>query len=229
MAQGIEAGTVLPSERELTKAYGVSRGTLREALRILESHGFLTIRQGSNGGPVLQPPEDVNLVGTLSFVLKLRGTSLSQVVEARLIVEPLTAGLAASRATEEEIAEMGELVKLMARESENEFAFFEYNKDFHEMVASMAKNPPLAAFATAISSIIDGHRAGVEYTSRRLMAVNKSHERLFEAICARDPQRARNEAEEHLREFRAYLEHKYPDLILSLGLTSDASGYESVP
>jgi DNA-binding FadR family transcriptional regulator len=213
LSQRIKPGTTLPPERELTEAYGVSRGTLREALRILESYGLITVRTGPGGGPVVQPVQIAGLIRTLSLVLRLAGTPLAEVVEARQAVEPLTASFAAMRATDDEIAELEQFVQAMDEAVGEQEEFLESNQRFHEAVARMSRNSALAAFAGTSSSIIDGHGAGVQYTPARLRAVNASHRRLFEAIRDHDPDRARTEADAHLQEFQAYIEKKYPQLL----------------
>jgi GntR family transcriptional repressor for pyruvate dehydrogenase complex len=213
LSQNIEPGTTLPSERELTVAYGVSRGTLREALRILESHGIVAVRTGPGGGPVVQPIRPDALTRNLSLLLRLSGTPLAEVNEARSALEPLTASLAAERATEEEVQRLQELVDLMDASIGDEADFLRLNRQYHDEIAKVSRNSVLGFFAATLSSINDGHAAGVQYSIARLRAINASHHRIFEAIRDHDPERAANEAKIHLQEFRALLERRYPELL----------------
>lgn len=213
LCQGIEPGTTLPSERELTVAYGVSRGTLREALRILESNGIIAVRTGPGGGPVVQPIRPDALTRNLSLLLRLSGTPLAEVNDARLALEPLTASLAAERATEGEIQRLQELVELMDASIEDEANFLRLNRQFHEEIAKISRNSVLAFFAGTLGSINDGHAAGVQYSTSRLKAISASHRRIFDAISSHDPECAANESKTHLQEFRALLERKYPELL----------------
>jgi GntR family transcriptional repressor for pyruvate dehydrogenase complex len=213
LAQSIEPGTTLPPERELTEAYGVSRGTLREALRILESNGIISIRTGPGGGPVVQPIRMDAMTRNLSLLLRLNGTPLSEVVDARLALDPLTASAAALRATEEDLASLEKIVGEMNANVDDESKFLRLNRKFHEDVARISRNSVLGFFVMALSSINDGHAAGVVYSHRRLKAVNESHRRIFAAIKERNPERAAEEARVHILEFRALLGSRFPDLL----------------
>jgi DNA-binding FadR family transcriptional regulator len=224
MSQEVEPGSVLPSERELTGAYGVSRGTLREALRILESYGLIKIKPGPNGGPTVQQPRWDVMIGPLSIFMRVRRTPLSEVIEARLALEPVTARFVAMNATDTDIAEIARLVDAMDVEVEDEAKFRQYNRLFHEAVACMSGNFVLECFASTLSSIIDGHKAGVRYSPARRKAINASHRRLLEAIQAHDEERAAAESRAHVEEFHAYLQRRFPDLLV--GVVRDVARYE---
>ena len=213
LAQDLQPGATLPPERELTAAYGVSRGTLREALRILEANGIIAVVTGPGGGPVVQPIRPDALTRNLSLLLRLSGTPLAGVVEARLALEPLTASLAAERATEEDVERLQEVVEQMATTVDNEESFLRLNRQFHEEIAKISRNSVLGFFAATLSSINDGHAAGVHYSTARMKGVNASHRRIADAIRDRDPKRAANEGKIHLEEFRALLERRYSHLL----------------
>jgi len=214
ISQEIEPGRVLPSERELMEAYRVSRGTLREALRILESYGLIKIKPGPSGGPTVQPFRWDAMIGPLSIFMRIRGTPLSEVIEARLALEPVTAKYVAMNASATDIVELERLVDRMDAEIEDETKFRQYNRLFHEAVAQMSSNFVLEYFASTLSGIIDGHRAGVRYSIARRKAINASHRRLLEAIKAHDEERAAAEARSHVEEFHDYLHKRFPDLLM---------------
>src|SRR6202034_1454610 len=92
---------------------GVGRTTLREALRLLETRGVLTIRPGPGGGPIVRHPKPADLSESLTLILRFRHASLGEVRDARRALEPMIANLAAEEITEEEIAELQASVQWM--------------------------------------------------------------------------------------------------------------------
>src|ERR1700733_3650468 len=95
--QDLAPGTPLLSEAEMLVRYSVARGTLREALRFLEVNGVITIKIGPGGGAVLGNPGSQPLASMIALVLQLSGTSFRSVVDARTILEPMLARMAATR------------------------------------------------------------------------------------------------------------------------------------
>jgi len=96
-------GDRLPSERELSEQFGLSRMTIRDALRVLESTGLVEIKVGASGGAYVREPNLEMLSDSLSSFLRLKKTTLLELTEARKIIETATAELAAQRATEEDL------------------------------------------------------------------------------------------------------------------------------
>jgi GntR family transcriptional regulator, transcriptional repressor for pyruvate dehydrogenase complex len=88
-------GDKLPPERVMQEQYGVGRSTLREALRFLELQGVLTLKTGPGGGPVLRRPRSSHLATTLALTLQFKDAPFRVIVEARMALEPMMAGLAA--------------------------------------------------------------------------------------------------------------------------------------
>lgn len=88
-------GDYLPSEHVLLERYGVSRPTLREALRILEVEGLVKIRRGAQGGAVIREPSIEVMTRTFGVYLQQHGTPVTDVINARMVIEPVAARLAA--------------------------------------------------------------------------------------------------------------------------------------
>src|SRR6476646_8737763 len=97
-------GSALPTERELVSATGLSRGSVREALRILEAQGLVHTRAGRYGGTTVSQPTDDHLANHINLYAKGRSIQLSALVEVRLALEPTVAYLAAQRRTAEDLA-----------------------------------------------------------------------------------------------------------------------------
>src|SRR5437762_10728735 len=92
---GLAPGSRLPVEREMVETLGVGRTTLREALRLLETRGVLTIRPGPRGGPAVRRPRPADLGAALTLILQFEQASLADIMEAREALRPMVARLAA--------------------------------------------------------------------------------------------------------------------------------------
>ncbi len=92
---GIDVGARLPTEKEMMAEYGVARTTVREALRLLESRGLITIKPGVGGGPIAARPKYESLGNTLKLFLQVEGATISDVIDLRLTLEPVVARQAA--------------------------------------------------------------------------------------------------------------------------------------
>jgi GntR family transcriptional repressor for pyruvate dehydrogenase complex len=106
LTSGLRPGARLPSEQKMREQFGVGRGTLREAMRVLEAEGLITVRSGPHGGPVVAEPDAVRLARLLILLLISWGTTLRSVYDVRILLEPLAAGRAAQSATGEQIEEL---------------------------------------------------------------------------------------------------------------------------
>ena len=104
----LKEGDQLPSESVLMEEFGVSRPTLREAFRILEAEGAITVRRGVRGGARVQAP-DINVAARqIGLLLQYRGALLSDVYEVRAVLEPAAARMAARRRTSADLARLQE-------------------------------------------------------------------------------------------------------------------------
>src|SRR5262245_11716514 len=97
-------GDRLPPERVLIEQFGYSRAVVREALRMLEEEGLITLHAGRNGGAVIRKPGTERLVNAFDMLLRLQTTTQEDFYEARRLLEPLLVRLAIERATAEDIA-----------------------------------------------------------------------------------------------------------------------------
>jgi GntR family transcriptional regulator, transcriptional repressor for pyruvate dehydrogenase complex len=203
-------GSRLQPEHEMLEAFGVGRATLREALRLLESEGLITLKTGPGGGPIVQRPDLGRVTRLLLIVLLTSGTSLRHVYDARSVLDPLIATLAAERATPDQTGQLQESLEVMREALHDEEAFLRENLRFHRLVAESSGNPVLEAYSFLIQDILDGHEMGIHYSVQRLRGTLDSHIAIVDGIAAHDPARASKAAAKHVAEAVTYFERKYP-------------------
>src|SRR5215467_4706463 len=111
---GLRPGALLPPERAMLETYETGRGTLREALRLLEFQGVIALKPGPGGGPILMNPAPSHLASTLQLLMQLNQAPYRVIVEVRTALEPMISQLAAERITDESLSELaGALAHLL--------------------------------------------------------------------------------------------------------------------
>jgi GntR family transcriptional repressor for pyruvate dehydrogenase complex len=152
----VAPGDRLSSQRELASQLGVSRQTLREGLRALESEGLIEIRLGHTGGIFVAVP-DGELVGlALGAMMHLRNASRWEIQEYRMEFEPQNAAMAARRATEEDLARLDDLVAALRRSVDDgaeESVLVGLELDLHDAVAASTHNAVRASIMIALSQV----------------------------------------------------------------------------
>jgi GntR family transcriptional repressor for pyruvate dehydrogenase complex len=193
-------GDRLPSERSLCERFGVSRVTVREALRVLEAGGLVEIRVGARGGAFVTRPSSERVGKGLAELLALAPMTAVDVTEARLVVELGFLSLVVERATEEDIAELRVLVEQGLNALENGTYTMAMSAAFHVRVASSAHNPAIEMLVQTFHGpmLMSLQQAQV---AAPLMGLRGAHEHfeLVEAIEQRDVERARGVMTRHLQ------------------------------
>jgi GntR family transcriptional regulator, transcriptional repressor for pyruvate dehydrogenase complex len=144
----LKAGDRLPSERELGERFGVSRVTVREALKVLEANGLVTIKVGARGGAFVTAPTSERVGEGISDLLTFSVVEPSDVTEARQVFEIGIVPLVCRRADEQDIAELLEICDRAQslQESEGEYPV-SLSAEFHVRVARATHNPALELLA----------------------------------------------------------------------------------
>jgi GntR family transcriptional regulator, transcriptional repressor for pyruvate dehydrogenase complex len=210
---GAKPGDLLPSEKIMLEQYQIGRGTLREALRLLEFQGAITLKPGPGGGPQLLSPDASHLASSLLLLMQLRGAPYRTVVEVRHALEPITAKLATQRADAETLDRLELSIKQMREGLEDETTFFESNKDFHDLIAWGSGNAMLGYFTESILDIMDGTSMGIDYPIPRRKDILKAHERIFAAMRDGDVDAAERLSREHIDAYVKYAEKKFPQML----------------
>src|SRR3954470_17930584 len=185
-------GEVLPSEAELLERFSVSRPTLREAFRILESESLITVRRGAHGGARVNAPNPDTAARYAGLILEYRGATLRDVYDARSVIEPGCAGLLAVRRTAADITALRASAKL-ANDETDPLKRIHLHTDFHALVVDLSKNETLTVLTGMLRHIIDQvtWEAVEQQTEKEAAAAaddhgNRAHNKLIELIVAKD-------------------------------------------
>lgn len=183
----LASGATLPVERELIEAYGVSRPTLREALRILETEGLLEITRGVKGGAKVLGPSLTLATHAFGMILQAKGTKLVDVQIARSIIEPPAARMVAERQSAEDLLVLREALDVeRAAAGTPDFPFAAMR--FHEALIGLSGNDTIDAFLQVLHEI--HHGAAVMFSRRTTKAsalhTIAQHEALLAHIAAGD-------------------------------------------
>jgi len=192
----LKSGEKLPGERELAEVFHVSRSSVREALRSLESHGYLESRQGDGTYIAKQPVE--SLVTPLASVILTEKDGQMELFEMRRMIEPHVAYLAAERATPEEILMMEEALELQEEEIAQGGTGTEVDKSFHYLMAKATKNKVFIRIADSIMDLLAESRDKYLQVEGRPEKSILRHRQLLEAIKAGDQDLAAKIMREHL-------------------------------
>lgn len=189
-------GDRLPTLQQLAAGFSVSVTTVREALRILESQGNVSIEHGRG----MYVRNDPLLLDDPAAALKeLENISLIDLLEARLLIEPELAALAAQRADEAQVRRLRELAKRMVRQMEDGGPFFETDLAFHQLIADSAANPVLARMLNSILPLLAEGRKQTNTLPHMRTKASNYHILIAIAIEEQDSEAARQLMDSHIR------------------------------
>lgn len=208
-------GDLLPRQEVLVEQFNVSLVSLREALRILETEGLLSVRRGNRGGAVVHAPAKASAAYMLGLLLQSDYVQLTDLGTALQELEPMCAALAARRPDrgKELIPKLKEINQAMADNIEDGARFTEIGGQFHDEVVRGCGNHTMVAVVGSLETLWTSHlqwwadetAARGEYPSlsKRRIALT-THTKMTDAIEAGDAERARKLAARHLSDTQAY-------------------------
>jgi GntR family transcriptional repressor for pyruvate dehydrogenase complex len=208
--RGLGTGAPLLSEKDMLEEYGVARGTLREALRFLEIQGVISIKTGPGGGPIVAEASSRPLASMIALLLQRTDAPFRSVVEAREVLEPALAAMAATRVSAAQLEQLQDCVQVMRDNLSSADHFLHENERFHAIVAEAADNHVFEFVIGSLKKITDATRLGVDYPPETRATVADFHQRIYEAIKAGDPQAAALAMSLHIADFKKYLRKYYP-------------------
>jgi len=202
IAEGrLKSGDQLPPERDLAEKFVVSRTSVREALRALESLGLVEIRPGE--GTFVREVSVESLIEPLALVMLSQREAISELFEARRMIEPALAALAARRATPEDVHEMERILEAQAKEVAAGRTGLEQDAQFHSAIGAAAHNRAITRIAHAVMDLLRQSREDSLNTPGRPDRSHNDHRRLLAAIRARDESAARQAMVDHLEAVEA--------------------------
>lgn len=201
----IQDGDELPSEAVLMEQFVVSRPTLREALRVLESEGLLTVRRGAIGGSRVHAPDPEVAARFAGRVLEHRGTTLADIRQVRLMLEPQCAKLVAEQRTESDLERLRKCLEAGADEVESNGATpLGSHQRFHELIVQLSGNQTLILMSSMLRHILHDRAAGTDVNGstddRRIRGAQKEHQHLVDLVEMQDGERAEQVWTRHLSE-----------------------------
>ncbi len=198
-ARLLSPGDQLPPERELARQLGVSRATLREALRVLVKAGYLEVRPGRSGGTFVARWPDPPQAPERTAIIQQMKDRLPALLDYRRAVEPAATELAAVRATEEDIAELESLLESMIGKEDAFEIYRSWDARFHVGIAQAAQSPlilqAVIEVQTALTEVLD---LIVYHSERVLQHSTEYHLQILDAIRHHKPERARRLMRDHI-------------------------------
>ena len=198
VANRLQPGDRLPSERELAQQFGVSRTVIREAVRALAAKGLLEVQSGS--GTTVRSPSTQSISQSLTLLLRLGQSPLEyeKVHEVRRLLEVEIAGLAAQRRTDDDLAKIEAIVHEMAQLQENLEELALKDVAFHTALAQATHNE---LFVVLLDSVVDVmiqvRQMGIAVPGSREYAL-EAHRQIFEQVKAGNAEAARRAMAEHI-------------------------------
>jgi DNA-binding FadR family transcriptional regulator len=210
--RGWPIGKSLGSEQTLQQRYRASRSVLREAVRLVEHHRVARMRRGPNGGLLVCEPDAAAATHSIIIYLEYLGTTTADLLDARLLLEPLAASLAAERIDE---AGIERLRAVLGAEQHRTADPAMARDEFHAALAEQSKNPVLQLFIDILirltvryaeDSRVDSARDALEAIERR----HREHSVIVAAVTAGDSARAKTLSEHHAESVTAWLQDHQP-------------------
>ncbi|MEV5849787.1 FadR/GntR family transcriptional regulator [Streptomyces sp. NPDC048179] len=207
--RGWPVGESLGSEVDLRERLGVSRAVLREAVRLVEHHQVARMRRGPGGGLIVCAPDAGPATRAMVIYLEYVGTSVTDLLRARQLLEPIAAGLAADRVTEEGIAKLR--ATLDSERDHWDDPSVHSQDPLHPVLGQLSGNPVLHLFIDVLTRLT----ARYAHTSRRISKAemhaaketsHREHRAVVDAVVADDGARAQTELTAHLESVAAWIE-----------------------
>lgn len=200
MAGSLQPGDRLPPEPELAEGFGVSRSTVREAVKLLRGQGLLETQRGSKGGHFVARPRAENIAAelgrTFAIWFDIGEISVAEVDEARHIVERACVRLAAARATPGDVAEMRQTIEAQSDPAISLQEFLDLDVRFHQSISTAARNHLLGLPMSAIHIVRPRTNSLIQKHDRERVVAQ--HTALLDAIEAHDPDAAESAILDHM-------------------------------
>lgn len=187
MSGRLKPGNRLASEKELTEEFRVSKATLREALRGLETMGLIEIRQGATGGIFITEVNSQTLMHSMMNFMHFQSVSIREITMLRYMLEPHIARIAAAKITDEEIEQLKTYVIDEASDTD---AGAKKNARFHHYLSRITNNSLLILIVDFIDNLLDGVKQSMELEPEFHKKIQASHRKIITCLAARNSEGA---------------------------------------
>jgi GntR family transcriptional repressor for pyruvate dehydrogenase complex len=198
MGNLLRPGDRLPPERDMSEQFRVSRTVIREAIKALHEKGLVGIRPGS--GTYIVPVEGQAVLNSMTLYVKTQRVALHNLIEARYLLEPEIAALAAQRAQPEDLEKMQQLITEMDQHLNSAEEFVSADVGFHLALAEATHNPVLPIFIQSISGGLREMQLEIFRVQSAPNSGQMAHRRLYRFIDRREASAARREMRRHIEE-----------------------------
>jgi len=217
-AEGLRPGDRLGREEDLARQFGVSRPTLREALRLLSSSHLVRASKGPGGGIFVAATPEEGIGRTVSAsvasMLETQSITIDELLETRMLFEVPLVGLAAQRATDEEIAQLKAVIAEAESRPHDAALVGQVDERLHGLISQIAGNRLAAAFTAWVVEVLQPPLRALVAPAVVESVIVEQHRDIVRAIERGDPAAAERAMREHL----VYLR----DLVAAIGSAADA-------
>jgi len=198
-------GEPLPAERALAERFGVSRGSIRDAFRTLETIGLLVTRHGQGTFP--QELDVERLVAPLASVLSYRHDLQDELLDVRRMFEPAVARVAATRVTDEDLAELERILEAQRRKLKTGRSAIAEDTAFHEVLARATRNRVVISIMATLNDLVVESRKLTLREKGRPVRSMRGHEAVVAALRRHDAEAAAAAMREHIDQIARLLQH----------------------
>lgn len=214
IVQNLPVGAMLPSENAMLEQFNVSRASLREALRILEAHGLITMKPGPGGGPVVAAVSSRDFGRMSALHYQMARATFRDLVQARMIMEPVMAARAAEFRTDEMLSALDDIRQRTEDDLADPVAFTDHCAEFHNVIAVATGNLVLSLFVRSLRDVYAERVNAVTLPIDGCRQALSEHNAITEAIRAKDSVQAEALMREHVGEVVwQSIDQRYPGLL----------------
>ena len=213
VSHGLGTMAMLPSETEMLDEYRVSRGSLREALRILEVNGLIVIRPGPGGGPMVAAAKPLHFAHMSALYYHFMEATLRELLEARMLMEPIFARAAAERQDPEFMEQLREFLVQGMPDTSDDVTYLRAASDFHGLLVAMSGNAILDIIGLSLKELYLQRITAIHAYEADRPRTLQDHREIAEAILSGDGDRAEKIARQHLIDVGEMAEMNFPGLL----------------
>ncbi|MFH0726685.1 MAG: FadR/GntR family transcriptional regulator [Pseudomonadota bacterium] len=200
LAGELKPGDRLPSEKDLSKNFEVSKASLREAFRALEALGLLEVRQGVAGGAFVREVDLKTARNNMFNYIFFQNPSIHEFTELRSFIEPAATEIAALKLTPQDLADLEENLARTKKKLGQGAFFYELDTYFHHRIAEITGNRLVCFVIDSLKNAIVNIKLELELDEQFSVRVFEAHEHILAALRDRNPERARSAMLRHIEE-----------------------------